>query len=56
MSRILSEDTQFNKRDIKSEIKSFLSNSEKNYGYAFQWFAFAATLLIIFIVLRKKTK
>ena len=33
-----------------------VSNSEKNYGYAFQWFAFAATLLIIFIVLRKKTK
>lgn len=33
-----------------------VSNSEKNYGYAFQWFAFAATLLIIFIVLRKKSK
>tara|TARA_B100000795_G_scaffold269019_1_gene257245 strand:- start:4145 stop:4897 length:753 start_codon:yes stop_codon:yes gene_type:complete len=31
--------------------------SEKNYGYAFQWFAFAFTLLIIFIkigVRRKK--
>jgi surfeit locus 1 family protein len=24
-------------------------DSEKNYGYAFQWFAFAFTLLIIFI-------
>ena len=33
-----------------------LSNSEKNYGYAFQWFAFALTLLIIFITLRKKNK
>ena len=31
-------------------------DSEKNYGYAFQWFAFALTLLIIFIKLgiRKK--
>lgn len=33
-----------------------VSDSEKNYGYAFQWFAFALTLLIIFIVLRKKNK
>ena len=24
-------------------------DSKKNYGYAFQWFAFAVTLLIIFV-------
>ena len=29
--------------------------SDKNYGYAFQWFAFALTLLIIFLRLGIKT-
>ena len=31
-------------------------DSEKNYGYAFQWFAFAITLLIIFLCLGIKKK
>ena len=31
-------------------------DSEKNYGYAFQWFAFALTLFIIFIKLGIKRK
>ena len=31
-------------------------DSEKNYGYAFQWFAFALTLLIIFIKLGVRKK
>lgn len=32
-----------------SNFKLPVPDSEKNYGYAFQWFAFAFTLLIIFI-------
>jgi len=32
-----------------SNFKLPVPDSEKNYGYAFQWFAFAFTLLIIFL-------
>ena len=32
-----------------SNFKLPVPDSEKNYGYAFQWFAFALTLLIIFL-------
>lgn len=32
-----------------SNFKLPIPDSEKNYGYAFQWFAFACTLLIIFL-------
>lgn len=32
-----------------SNFKLPIPDSEKNYGYAFQWFAFAFTLLIIFL-------
>jgi len=42
--------------NLKRHLILPVSNSEKNYGYAFQWFAFALTLLIIFITLRKKNK
>ena len=42
--------------NLKRHLILPVSNSEKNYGYAFQWFAFAFTLLIIFITLRKKNK
>jgi surfeit locus 1 family protein len=38
------------------KIQLPVSDSEKNYGYAFQWFAFAITLLIIFIALRRRKK
>ena len=31
-------------------------DSEKNYGYAFQWFAFALTLFIIFIKIGVRKK
>ena len=36
-------------RDYESSFKLPAPGSDKNYGYAFQWFAFAITLLIIFI-------
>jgi surfeit locus 1 family protein len=42
--------------NLKRHLILPVSNSEKNYGYAFQWFAFALTLLIIFITLRIKNK
>ncbi|MEK9771553.1 MAG: SURF1 family protein [Nitrosomonadales bacterium] len=41
---------------LYAKIQLPVSDSEKNYGYAFQWFAFAITLLIIFIVLRKRKR
>ena len=43
-------------KNLTSNLILPVSDSEKNYGYAFQWFAFALTLLIIFVVLRKKKK
>jgi surfeit locus 1 family protein len=36
-------------REYLSNFKLPAPDSEKNYGYAFQWFAFAFTLLIIFL-------
>jgi len=36
-------------KDNYNTFKLPAPDSEKNYGYAFQWFAFAFTLLIIFI-------
>lgn len=35
--------------EYTSNFKLPVPDSEKNYGYAFQWFAFALTLLIIFL-------
>tara|TARA_B100000035_G_scaffold210907_1_gene180544 strand:+ start:13929 stop:14666 length:738 start_codon:yes stop_codon:yes gene_type:complete len=35
--------------EYTSNFKLPVPDSEKNYGYAFQWFAFAITLLIIFL-------
>ena len=35
-------------RDYESNFKLPAPGSDKNYGYSFQWFAFALTLLIIF--------
>ena len=42
-------------RDYESNFKLPAPGSDKNYGYAFQWFAFALTLLIIFLRLGIKT-
>ena len=42
-------------RDYESNFKLPAPGSDKNYGYAFQWFAFAVTLLIIFLRLGIKT-
>jgi surfeit locus 1 family protein len=42
-------------RDYESSFKLPAPGSDKNYGYAFQWFAFALTLLIIFLRLGIKT-
>jgi surfeit locus 1 family protein len=39
-----------------STFKLPAPGSEKNYGYAFQWFAFAFTLLIIFIKIGVRRK
>ena len=39
-----------------STFKLPAPDSEKNYGYAFQWFAFAFTLLIIFIKIGVRRK
>jgi len=36
-------------KELYGNFKLPAPDSEKNYGYAFQWFAFAITLLIIFI-------
>ena len=36
-------------KGIYNTFKLPAPDSEKNYGYAFQWFAFAFTLLIIFV-------
>ncbi|MDB4138769.1 hypothetical protein N9588_04155 [Methylophilaceae bacterium] len=42
-------------RNYESSFKLPAPGSDKNYGYAFQWFAFALTLLIIFLRLGIKT-
>ena len=42
--------------DLSSNFTLPVPESEKNYGYAFQWFAFAVTLFIIFLKLGFKRK
>ena len=43
-------------KELYGNFKLPAPDSQKNYGYAFQWFAFAITLLIIFIRLSMKRK
>jgi len=43
-------------KELYENFKLPAPDSQKNYGYAFQWFAFAITLLIIFIRLSMKRK
>ena len=43
-------------KEFYGNFKLPAPDSEKNYGYAFQWFAFAVTLLIIFIRLSMTRK
>lgn len=43
-------------KDLVSNFSLPVPESEKNYGYAFQWFAFAVTLLVIFLKLGIKRK
>ncbi len=43
-------------REYDSNFMLPAPDSDKNYGYAFQWFAFAITLLIIFLRLGVKKK
>ena len=43
-------------KEFYENFKLPAHDSQKNYGYAFQWFAFAITLLIIFIRLSMKRK
>ena len=43
-------------KEFYENFKLPAPDSQKNYGYAFQWFAFAITLLIIFIRLSMKRK
>ena len=43
-------------KDLVSNFSLQVPESEKNYGYAFQWFAFAVTLLVIFLKLGIKRK
>lgn len=43
-------------RNYVNTFKLPAPDSEKNYGYAFQWFAFAIALLIIFLSLGIKKK
>lgn len=43
-------------QNLISNFSLPVPQSEKNYGYAFQWFAFAFTLLIIFLRLSMRRK
>ena len=43
-------------KELYGNFKLPAPDSQKNYGYAFQWFAFAITLLIIFTRLSMKRK
>jgi surfeit locus 1 family protein len=43
-------------KELYGNFKLPAPDSQKNYGYAFQWFAFAITLLIIFIRLSMTRK
>jgi len=43
-------------KELYGNFKLPAPDSQKNYGYAFQWFAFAITLLIIFLRLSMKRK